>query len=74
MDNFLEKYLLLKQKQKEPDLLDFKIRLPKILYAFYFEYKINNKIIYKKNDKENFLHFKKIMENLKNLAKIMILN
>ena len=30
--------------------------------------KINNQIIYKKNDKENFLHFKKIMENLKKFS------
>ena len=70
VDNFFRKiFTFEEQKQKRTRFIRFlKLDYLRSYMHSISNTKINNKIIYKKNDKENFLHFKKIMENLKKFS------
>mgnify|MGYP001243652703 CR=1 FL=1 len=67
VENFYRKiFTLEEQKQKKMKFIRFlKLDYLRTYMHTILNTKINNQIIYKDNDEENFLQFKKIMENVK---------
>ncbi len=70
VDNFYKKiFIAEEQRQKRIKFFRFlKLDYLRTYIHSTLNKKINNQIIYKKNDEENFLYFKKIMQNLKKFS------